>query len=334
MGRLHTYSIAFCTLVSTLVASPCFLVAAEGPATKNAVREITQVPGDPVDIRYADGRVARILRRERAHIFRAPMTLGENTCVKPSESAPPKVKCEFILPAVVQHYVAYWTTHPTRKGLQLEFSNGTPLLYGTQSFVTRTQSELFDTMIKRLPPSENTIGLKTSDRSLGRIECDHDLTGVMPSAPEILFWDENFEGGNAELAMARTQPGVRVNQNWRSYEGIRFEVSRKQPNVLRFDRFEYDYGLFTNYYPTGVSYKIIMTLRAPNYVDEDDQVCTVTWDMDFSRIFIATLAVLTYAGKGPFEPAKYKPFVFEDENPNPYARKWLEPKTWNEWVIQ
>ncbi len=298
-----------------------FLAAMIGPEharSDNSVREILRVPGQPLEVIFNDGRVATVVRREKIEEFRVPVQLGENSC-----SAHAGISCSFVMPFVRQQFAAVWKRHPTREGRPLEYSFNGSITFGAQNFITQSQSELFDKVLRRIPAV-------LSDRSMARIECasaDADLLQKsLPTNRTLLYWDENFEGGNAELAIAKGF-GARVNQTWRRFEDFELDL---QGATLRIPRFKKPYGMFTDYYPFGLSYQIQMTFLASNIVEPRDESCELRWDVSFTSYFTQLISVLSGGGSGTMNPATYKVFEESDENKNPYAQKIYEKSLWED----
>lgn len=304
--------------VSVLLSSGA-VRAAENP---NRIRDLGHTDGATVEAVYADGRIAQVYRKERLDEFRVPVELSDNTC-KPFR----RHVCTMVIPFARQYLAAVWKRHPTREGQNVSLKNDPKTIFGNQVFVTRSQNTLFETILSRIPFSagqSEKIKSVLADKSMGRIECDSDLTQSMPNAKEITFWDENYEGGNVELAMSEGF-GTRVNQNWRRVEGLPTEV---QKNILKFSRFKKEYGQFTDYYPLGVSYQLQFTFRASNIIDPDDEACMMKWDVNFTQYFTQLVGVLNFAGQGPFNPAEYELFKSSGENMNPFAQKIYTKELW------
>ena len=298
----------------------------------NSVREISRGQGSPVEVLYNDGRVASVVRKEKLDEFRVPIQLNENTC-----KASVGIQCFFVMPFVKQQYAAIWKRHPTRQGQPLEYTFNKAITFGVQNVVTRSQAELFDTILRRIPATgeeASKIQVVLGDKSMGRIECpaaQSDLLAAsLPRAKEILYWDENFELGNTELAMSKGY-GARVNQTWRRFEG--FDLTLQGSN-LKFARFKKAYGMLTDYYPMGISYQIQMTFMAQNIIEPDDQSCALKWDINFTNYFTQLLSVLGGGGPGTMNPQEYQVFPDSFENQNPYAQKAFSKELWEDKGMQ
>jgi hypothetical protein len=294
----------------------------------NSVREITRGEGRPVEIHFKDGRVAKVVRKERLDEFRVPIQLSENSC-----RAKVGVSCSFVMPFVRQQLAAIWTKHPSRQGLPLEYAFNQSITFGTQNFITRSQNNLFEKILRRIPVTGDEaarIKLVLNDKNMGRIECAPDkadeLSSSLPRTREMLYWDENFENGNAELAMSKGF-GARVNQTWRRFEGFKLKL---EGATLNFSRFTKAYGMFTDYYPMGISYQIQMTFLAPNIIDASEESCALKWDISFTSYFTQLLSVLGGGGQGTMNPADYAQFEDMYENQNPYAQKIYDKALWED----
>ena len=189
--------------------------------TKNKVQSIYREIGAPLSVTYTDGRVAQILRRETTDEFRVPIFLLENSCTQSVG-----LKCTFVLPFIRQSYAAVWKNHPTSIGQPLEYTHDKNLTFGNQIYITRTQNELYETILQRMKAAGGDsakINAAQRDKNLGRLECEADITPALPASRTILFWDENFESSNTELAISEGF-GARVNLFWRRYQNTKVNV--------------------------------------------------------------------------------------------------------------
>lgn len=285
----------------------------------NRVRSMNLNEGSPVEISYVDGRVAQLLRKETVEEFRTDLVLAENTC-RPLIG----LKCRFVLPYIRQSYVGVWSKHSSRQGLPLEYADVPDHTFGKQVFITRSQNELFDRALARATVTPGVI----ANAYMGRLECETPLQPALPESKRIVFWDESYEQGNSELAIANG-PGTRITQIWRRYEGIdlNFQTSNSQ-HTVNFKRYKKAYGVYTDYHPMGIAYRYLMTFRGPSIYDASDDSCTLKWDVDFTQYFTQLSTVMQDGGTGRPDLGQYRKFNYSYENPNPYARLPFEKSSW------
>ncbi len=283
---------------------------------------ISQSPDAPVMVTYDDGRIAQIVRKETVEEFRVPVILSENSC-RPGTG----LKCNFVLPFIRQSFAAVWKKHPDRAGQPLQYKFDKNLTFGTQVIITRTQNQLFENILSRNKSGGGDlakINAAIKDKSLGRLECESDVANILPEARSILFWDENFENGNTELAISEGM-GPRINLFWRRYQNTKIIP---QDKVMQIAPFEMDYGTLTNYYPTGLSYTMLMSFRGANIEQPQKPYCSLKWTVDFSNYFSQVTRVLSGGGFQAFNPVGYVPATYTTENVNPYAQLMYKKETW------
>ncbi len=296
----------------------------------NKVKTIRQEIDSPVEIQYEDGRVAQMMQKESVDVFRVPIRLTENSCQKPVG-----LKCTLVVPFVRQQFAAVWKVHPTRQAQPLEYSFKKDVTYGNQVAITRSQNELYETILRRIPSGNSdraTLIKAFENKSLGQIECDQDTKSILPNNREILFWEENYEAGNSELAMIEgPNHGARVNLLYRRFQNIAIEP---QGNIIRFSRFKKSYGQMGDYYPIGLSYMLQLTFRSPNENDPSDEVCKLKWDVNFSEYFIQASSLLINGGRGAFDPSGFTIYRYKLENSNPYAQGIFKKELWEQEGMQ
>lgn len=321
--RLKIEHILFMSL--TLVFTPSAQSQYAQAAQTNLVHSITQDVGAPVLIKYNNGTVAQMLRKEKVDEFRTPISLSENSC-----KTMKNLSCQLVVPYVRQQFAAVWKNHPTRQGLPLEYSFDQKMTYGRQLFITRAQNELYETALKRIEAADPKARQALNYKPLARIECDGDISTALPASSEILFWDETYEAGLSELVM--TDEGyVRVTLNNNRSENLGIQQSGK---VLHINRYRVAYGDYNLQYPLGMSYSSQLIFRAPNIDEPKNELCEVKWLVNFSIYFQQVSALLRNADNQPFNPAGYTSYIYSLENSNYFSREIFKNEVWQSVGLQ
>lgn len=314
-------------LGATLLAEAQY---AKPTAGANKVRTMRLDIDGPMEIVYEDGRVAQVVRRESIDAFRVPIMLSDNSCQNVSG-----LKCTLVVPFIRQQYAAIWKSHPTRQGLPLEYSFRKDMTYGNQVAITRSQNELYETILRRIPSNgieREKIIAAQNNKSLGQIECAQDVTSALPAQKEILFWDENYENGNSELAMTEGPVfGARVNLIYRRFQGL---MTDAQGKVIRIGRFKKAYGLAADDYPIGLSYMVQMLFRANNLHEPADEVCRMKWDVNFSEYFIQTSGLMINGGREAYNSSGFLIYKYNLENPTNDSQRIYKKDLWEQEGMQ
>jgi len=322
------FFIASGALLSALLFSSSVAHAQYATASSTAkIKPIVRNVGSPLDVVYEDGRVATVYRKEKLDEFRAPVVLSENSC-KPVVG----LKCQFVLPFVRQSFVGIWKSHPSRQGQVVRYSADSNTIFGTQTIITRSQNELFESTLNRMisegvgSADQNRAAVR--DKTMARLECSGPIDSALPDTREIVFWDETFENGNIELSIT-SGFGARVNLIWQRLEDLPFKINGNTMNVGRYKR---PYSMYTDYYPIGVAYVIQMNFKAPNLIEPSDEMCQVKWDVNFTEYFSQVVSTLASGGTGPFNREGYKLYLDTIENNNPHARRLFSKEQWEQAV--
>lgn len=299
------------------------------PETKPTV---TKTPGQQVVIEYDADHVIELQMVEKLITFDTTLTLADNSC-----STKIGTKVRFVLPLGVKYLFPIWKRNPTAQGLpvlKLKEDKKSLEVAARAPFFTRKRKAAFEQLLNRVQPRDRRgmeiqKVLQQNPQLFNWIECDGNCNGIIPeSASTILFWDHNFERSNDELSLTKGVSGPTVNRIISRLQGVPLTVRQ---NRIYFNLPQSIYGE-AEFTPPGVSYQILWTFQSKNIVDPQSELCQMTWEIDFTKIFTQyNVAFEAIREQKFFESVKpsLKPFIYtEIDEATPFVQTVLEPGSW------
>lgn len=247
---------------------------------------IVKKVGEPVTIQLPNGNSVELKQVESLIPLSSTITLSENSC-----SSRLGLKWGYVVPVIAKSLIPVWKSHPTKRGefvTRFNTAGKTNEVASETSHQSRNgQSVSFETDLARMISQDvriqeiQKIALENPS-AVGWFECKESCEGVVPKDVTALLWDENFEMENSELDLTRQSESPKVNQITSRFEGIPLKVNG---NRIEFGRPRKMYGIISAFLPMGITYQIQLSFQAPNLVDPNDDLCQMTWDMDFTTIY-------------------------------------------------
>lgn len=272
-----------------LGALPCLVW---GQSYRDKKGSVVREVGKPVVMTFEESQNQLELKVvENVVVLSTDIILTENSCA-PSIGQ----KARLFIPSLRRDLIAVWKKHPTKAGQVAvkpndrdqdendgrDRTNEPQQLVVSENIMFSRVHKGYDENLKLVPTETKGYEfLKKYPESFGWIECYGKCKKFLPQSNRIVFWDENFEFGNEEIGLVKTDRTNTTNQITARLQDIEVtlvdnKVFFKKPNVTQ--------GLATVFTP-GISYQLQWNIKDKNILEPSDEMCQLKWDIDFTAIF-------------------------------------------------
>ncbi len=279
----------------------------------NKVKTMIKEAGKPVEIVFNDGRVIELKLHEVYHPLKSSMTLSTNTCTRTLGD-----KMEFVMPLIHRSLIPVWKTHPTKQGqfvLDFDEENKRDEVASDSAFYNPMKAAEFNDRLKALKPTQiddrpsHNIATQLVGK-FGWMDCAGACPAtLLPESKTVRFWDENFETGNEGATMVRGMEEISFNQMTSRLQEVDLTLAGDK---IYFANPKETFGYLALFFSAGITYQIQWYFEGKNLIDENDSLCEMRWDVDFTRVFTDFTAVgelVTNVEKA--RTLKLEPYLFD-----------------------
>lgn len=246
--------------------------------------EVQAVPGQPWQVKYADGRVLEAVYHSNPEPLVTSLVLTENSCTQRQSAY-----CQIRFPRESSRYAFRWVVHPDASRIgQLAMRKRTSTADGVETTTLEPQTMAnFDFAFYR--KTEPQLNLPATESAFGEIKCDNNEWIPWKEGPggqrqaKILAWDEDFEQGNDEFLYSQDLDRPSFNAITGHLENIQIAESKGKILFGRPSLVKSLFGGFINY--PLLAYKLQLTFRSPSLADPDDLMCQAKLTVNLTEIF-------------------------------------------------